>query len=185
MDFSYIYSIYCNCKIEVRAERVATLHRRASENQRIEPPSRPCPRPRDAASQCIRVPDRSRARFPLRVPSSSHQHTLRGRTHEKEQTRMGILPQEPIPGLGDLQLPGPGLQGQDPKRSPSASAPLLRSLENPGIAASHPQPRALLLPNGMQISFTVLFRCWCHFHSTGPAHCFHHRHRLALALSGR
>lgn len=159
MDFSYVYSIYCNCKIEVRAEHVATLHRCASENRRVEPTSRPCPRPRDAAPQCIRVPDRGRARFPLHLLSSSHQRTLRGRTHEKEQMRMGILPREPVPDLGDPQLPSPGLQGQDPKQSPSASAPLLRSLENPGIAACHPQPRALLLPNGTQISFTVLFHC--------------------------
>ena len=109
----------------MRAECVATLRRRASENRLIKEPSRPRPRPRDAAPWFIQICDWSRVRFPLHPPSSSHQRTLQGKTPEKEQTWTGIPSREPVPGFGDRQFPDPGLQRKNPKQSPSSSKSLL------------------------------------------------------------
>lgn len=95
MYFSYIYSIYCNCKIKTCAEGVTTLHKCASENGLIEVLSWLRPRPHDAAPQFIQISDQSQTRLTLCLPSSSHQRMSQGTTCEKEQTRTGILPQDP------------------------------------------------------------------------------------------
>ena len=106
--------------MKTRTERVPAFQRL------VEVPSWPRPWPRDAAPWFIQIPDRSRTRLTLRLPSSGHQRMSQGKTREKEQMRMGILPREPVPGFGDRQFPNPGLQRQNPKQRPCSSKSPLR-----------------------------------------------------------
>lgn len=183
---SYIYSIYYNCKIKTRAERFATYTdvRARTDSLRCHLGHLP------GHTTLLLSSFRSLTGAGRGSPSACRAAATSARSREKRVQKSRRGRGSPLGSLSQALGISSSLTPDSKGRIPSGAHLLLNlccgDWKTPRLLRTTPScgPSCSQMGRRFPLPCYFNFHCLCRFHSSDPAHCFHHRHRLEFALSG-